>query len=354
MRVKTNNERRVGRRNLIAGLLSGVILATVAGAYATTTFKKMVSGQKATAADVNKAHQDLADAIDKLEAKVTAQAAKIAKLETDPDCPPGYTRDTTAPSSITVCTKGKDEMVKVGDFWVDRYETVIVDSTQYKAGTCGGPGTPYGQSSDNYPSAFPDSGNWTAAYYACSIKGVKPSANMTWFQAQQACVNSGKHLCTNSEWQAAAAGTHDPGVNNGDQGGKCNTSSKSNLPRNTGIAVTTPSKTTDCVSKHGTEDMVGNLSEWVALWGQAGQTNPSFSFKTKLYPWPSGFGYGTDRVVNINGAAENNAGYTYGVPAAGARGGHWYEGSDAGAYTLHMGGGPSYSTPVTGARCCRR
>ena len=114
MRVKTNNERRVGRRNLIAGLLSGVILATVAGAYATTTFKKMVSGQKATAADVNKAHQDLADAIDKLEAKVTAQAAKIAKLETDPDCPPGYTRDTTAPSSITVCTKGKDEMVKVG------------------------------------------------------------------------------------------------------------------------------------------------------------------------------------------------------------------------------------------------
>ena len=107
MRAKTQSERQVGRRNLVAGVLFGVIMATVAGAWATTVFKKMVKGQPATAADVNQAHQDLATAIDNLEKKVTAQAAEITKLKSDPDCPPGYTRDKTAPASITVCKRGK-------------------------------------------------------------------------------------------------------------------------------------------------------------------------------------------------------------------------------------------------------
>ena len=128
MRAKTKNERRLGRRNMVVGIIFGVIVATVAGAWATTTFKKMVKDKPATAADVNQAHQDLATAIDNLEKKVTAQHAEITKLKTAPDCPPGYTKDTTAPSSITVCERGKDELVKVGDFWVDRYEVSLVDA----------------------------------------------------------------------------------------------------------------------------------------------------------------------------------------------------------------------------------
>ena len=85
-------------------------MATVAGAYAKTTYKKMVNGAPATAADVNKAHQDLADAIDKFEQKLVA-------LESDPDCPQGYTKDSTA-ATITLCksTGGSDEMVKVGSY----------------------------------------------------------------------------------------------------------------------------------------------------------------------------------------------------------------------------------------------
>jgi len=142
MRNKTDHERRIARRNLIAGVLFGIIVATGLGAYAKTAFKKMVKGAPATAADVNQAHQNLADAIDTLQ-------AKIAKLESDPDCPPGYTRDTTAPASITVCKRGVDELVKVSSFWVDRYEMSIVDSGAYAGGKCNGTGKQYGSSSCN-------------------------------------------------------------------------------------------------------------------------------------------------------------------------------------------------------------
>lgn len=51
--------------------------------------------------------------------------------------------------------------------------------------------------------------------YAVSLPGVMPSAAITWFQAQQACTNSGKRLPSNAEWQAAVAGTPDPGPDNG-------------------------------------------------------------------------------------------------------------------------------------------
>src|SRR5262249_2320586 len=43
-------------------------------------------------------------------------------------------------------------------------------------------------------------GNSCDDIYAVSIAGVKPSAAITWFQAQQACLNAGKRLLTNAEW----------------------------------------------------------------------------------------------------------------------------------------------------------
>ena len=71
-----------------------------------------------------------------------------------------------------------------------------------------------------YPGNFPRDGNWTPVpgsnppspgVYAVSIPGVQPTACTTWFRANQACLLSGKRLLTNREWQAAAAGTPDPG-----------------------------------------------------------------------------------------------------------------------------------------------
>ena len=353
MRARTQSERRVGRRNLVAGILFGVIVATVAGAYATTVFKKMVAGQPATAADVNQAHQDLATAIDNLEKKVTAQAAEITKLKTDPDCPPGYTKDTTAPSSITVCKKGSDEMVKVGDFWVDRYEASLVDAATWKSGQCSGSGTQYGAgTSDDYPSTFPDSGNWTTQVYACSVAGNTPSRMMTWFQAQQACLLSGKTLCTNAQWQGAAAGTYDAGKYNGAAGGSCHTGGSA--ARKTGSAGKVPGASASCISQWGAEDMIGNLWEWVAWWGQAGK-NWMSSDGESTSPWPSsgGYGDGGDKTWNINGRAANPS-WINGSPAAARRGGNWGNGPDAGVFAVSLGNGPSYWGTSHGARCCRQ
>jgi hypothetical protein len=67
-----------------------------------------------------------------------------------------------------------------------------------------------------YPVNFPRTGNWSPVpgsspsspgVYAVSIPGVSPSTCLTWFQAEQACITSGKRLATRREWQQAAAGS---------------------------------------------------------------------------------------------------------------------------------------------------
>jgi formylglycine-generating enzyme required for sulfatase activity len=289
-----------------------------------------------------------------------------------PDCPSGYTRDSTCSpwaggcQGVVLCKKGADEMVKAGDFWIDRYEAAIVDETQYNNGTCDGAGVPFGQNSYDYPSAFPRTGNFTGPLYACSIKNVKPSAYMTWFQAQGACALAGKRLCTNEEWQAAVAGTHD--TTGSETGGQCHIAIGNTSARKTGLTGSTPGGTDSCISKWGTEDMIGNLHEWVAMWGQAGPDhavtddsyagnvssgNPGFA---GFSPETSGYGDGT---WNVAGAAYGcdragtNCGYKVGLPFAAIRGGDWNNGEIAGVFSLNLRYGPSASEKDIGIRCCR-
>jgi formylglycine-generating enzyme required for sulfatase activity len=110
-----------------------------------------------------------------------------------------------------------------------------------------------------YPATFPANGNWTVPLYAVSVPGVSPTTCTTWFQAEQACRLSGKRLLTNAEWQAAAAGTPDPGAAD-DQETTCATATGSPLP-----GILTGSRSA-CVSRWGTYDMVGNAWEWVSEW----------------------------------------------------------------------------------------
>jgi len=102
-----------------------------------------------------------------------------------------------------------------------------------------------------------DSGRGCAGeIYAVSLPSETPSSRLTWFQAQEACANSGKRLPTSAEWQLGANGTPDPGPDDGAT--DCNTGA-------TGTVDATGARTA-CVSARGAFDMVGNVEEWVADW----------------------------------------------------------------------------------------
>jgi len=111
-----------------------------------------------------------------------------------------------------------------------------------------------GTTSDDYAPCADSGQNCTDDIFALSLPGVLPSGFVTWFQAQEACANSGKRLPSNAEWQAAVAGTPDPGPDDGMT--DCNTIAT--------MSATPTGSRSKCVSSVGAFDMVGNMFEWVA------------------------------------------------------------------------------------------
>ena len=275
-----------------------------------------------------------------LKSRLTSLEQKVAALTGASGCPPEYTRDTKV-TKYTVCKKGKDEIVKVGDFWIDRYETQIVDSATFASGKCNGSGKSFGMTLGDYTSKFPESGNWTNPLYACSVAGITPSTYMTWFQAQQACALAGKHLCTNDQWQAAAAGTPD-------------TAASCNISGTPSVKSITTGKWPLCISNWGAMDMVGSVTEWVAWWGQAGTTWMTKNAESST-PWPSSYGSygdGQDKTMSNNGSVSDIVGQAKGIPAAAIRGGSWNHGTAAGVFHWNLNRAPSMKWGFIGARCC--
>jgi formylglycine-generating enzyme required for sulfatase activity len=177
-----------------------------------------------------------------------------------------------------------------------------------------------------FPPSFPETGNWTQPLYAVSVPGVKPTACVTQFQAAQACRLSGKRLLSNQEWQDAAAGTPDPGTDDGVA--DCNVGS-GYLPVATGSRVA-------CRSSWGTYDMVGNVAEWVeGAWFPPPSTNlgcpgwGTFSDDDVCFPSP-------------------------GLPGPGAlfRGGRWMFGAGSGVFTVENYA-PQTEGSSLGFRCGR-
>lgn len=266
----------------------------------------------------------LADAVNALQATVDAQQLTIAALQDgNRDCPTGYARDATA-TTIVLCKKGPDEVVKVGTgataIWVDRYEASVWDGADAT-------GTQFGANSADYPSTFPASGRWTAPLFAVAKVGAKPAANLTWFQANAACRASGKRLLVGSEWVAAAMGTPE-------------TSPQCNMGGNTTVLPAGGSP--QCASAWGAQDMVGNLWEWTDEWypgvGDASTTGAS--------SWPAGFGGST---ANISSKV-NDVGLTAGLPAGALRGGSSRD-PGAGAFALLLDSSPARTHPYLGFRC---
>jgi formylglycine-generating enzyme required for sulfatase activity len=257
-----------------------------------------------------------------------------------------YTPDLTVPG-VVKCFYGADEMVKVGSFWIDVYEATLgpeeffssVQQSPIAHGTCAGPGAPYTTTNgaDPYPGTFPDNGNWTVPVYACSVIDRVPSRTMTWFQAQQACVLSGKRLCRNDEWQAAATGTPDPGDSPGLDG-----SCRTNL---NGILIN--GEATGCRSRFGVENMIGNLAEWVADWHTAPGTDLHALASAGTWDVLS-----DDGLWNVSGTAIDPSGSNLPVPAAALRGGDINDASAAGIFALAVDHSPLMFYLAIGARCC--
>ena len=240
-----------------------------------------------------------------------------------------------------------DVMVPVGDLCVDKYEASVWSApfggTQYGVNwatdyPCGNGATGTGQTC-----ASPGT-----SIFARSVAGVTPSTYLTWFQANIACANAGKHLLTNAEWQAAATGTPDPGSLAQDDGPACNTN---------GTRAMTTGRGTSCVSSFGVENMIGSVMEWVADWGQYGMLSPAGAAA-----WTPGAetnqhlpaAYNGDGSYNVAGASNDAASWHDGLPAALNRGGNWNSGVLAGVFELTANHGPSWAAGSLGFRCGRR
>ncbi len=206
---------------------------------------------------------------------------------------------------------------------VSRIQKGIATATDLAAGGA----TPLGVSSDDYAPCA-ESGQNCPNDYAVSLPGVKPSRLITWFQAQAACKNARKRLPSNAEWQAAVAGTPDPGPDNGTT--DCKTVG------GYGAAVATGSRTS-CVSGDGAFDMVGNLYEWVAEW----------------VPRSTACG-GWDPEVSPTGDSQCLAGAeTTDEPGALLRGGEVGDGTFAGPLTVTGQGEVAGDYEGVGFRCAR-
>ena len=294
-------------------------------------------------------------------ANMVAGSLTVADRITLPDCPDGYAIAFPGICEQEVAAGVYDEMASVGGFWIDRYEMSIWDTP-----TCDG--TQYGEVADDYDDAlFWDNGNWDSPLYACSLEAQTPSSYLTWFQAQQACALSGKSLCSNAQWQAAAANTNVSGCNTGGLGGLEGCDSLDD-PWPAG-----DTRCGGCESSWQTMDQVGNLWEWVADW----QGHPGWNGTENLFDgdpdgdgvhdygddgyWAGGPDYTSmlDRGQDgswrpLSPAIDGNGdiqGDHYG-PAAFLRGGHSTSGAQAGIFALALTGGPSVVPLSAGARCC--
>ncbi len=184
------------------------------------------------------------------------------------ELPPAPSQDAGAPERKAAIAPGcLENMSRVGPFCIDQYEAYVVEIS--RSGESVHPfNEPLGQGGDT-------------RYEARSAPSVYPQAHISGTQAEEACRNSGKRLCTLMEWKSACMGSQGLRYPYGNEpdAAKCNTGKRwgpgllfgkgpfdLNDPRlNTvegGLARTGEYK--ECQSDHRVFDMVGNLHEWVS------------------------------------------------------------------------------------------
>ncbi|MDO9019411.1 MAG: hypothetical protein Q8S73_03450 [Deltaproteobacteria bacterium] len=270
------------------------------------------------------------------QAASTVPYARYASAVGTSLCPTGYTPSSEVrPHCRRELAGGTfDEVVRVGDgataFWIDRYEASLAQQAD-------GGGARYATVA-SLPGGFPLNGNYTTPVYAFSRRGVEPFGEASWFIAQEACHLSGKRLPTSAEWITAARGTPD--------GADC-VLPPTTANRTTGMAST-------CVSAWGADDMVGNLSEYSALW----QTSVRDGLTTPVVS--QGAAFSGDVIAGLNGRVLTRAlgasavAAVAGLPGAVLHGVPYANAAGGGGGVLAMGAtsAPSYhQTGGIGFRC---
>lgn len=259
--------------------------------------------------------------------KVRDTACKVSEVQIG-------TFDTDAPK-VHLTAQCPADAVRVGEVCIDKYEATVWQTTDASTITSIQRGeivnvaqlafaTQHGVIGDDYGAGCPDTGNSCTEYYAVSVPGVTPSTHLTWFQAAAACRNAGKRLATNQEWQLAALGTPDPGPDDGIN--DCAIISSLSATGSRSL----------CVSDTGAFDMVGNVWELVADWGEDA---------TDCNVWTAG----DISCVGGNGSS--------GLPAVTTRGGDFddgWVGSSAGIFAVEQTLNPSASSATVGFRCARQ
>lgn len=247
------------------------------------------------------------------------------------------------PNSVAFKYSVDDIMVKIGNFWVDKYEssvllikkdTLWIDDVKY-----GGIDTliknQAGTAFDVPPNAIAVS------------QRRRGSSGLTYFVAEQTAINCGKHIIRNEQWQAAASGTKRTNADGMQTGGE-------NWEQINSIDI----------SRYGVVGCAGSLWEWTSSWGQYGehyQDTPS-----QWYDWPGPNShkewddkfetYGDDIIINVAGRSytrQDSARYATGLPAALVRGGCWGDKNRAGIFAIIADGAPSYYGFEVGFRCVK-
>lgn len=236
-----------------------------------------------------------------------------------------------------------DDSVASGTVCIDKYEASVWHVPRHQKGLIeqiqkgtvrlanliAGGATQLGLArGDLAASGCPATGNGCVEVFAVSIPGVQPARYINWFQAAAAARNSLKRLPTNQEWQVAALGTPD--------GPPCIVSTASPPPVGPADTGSAPG----CVSDVGAFDMVGNVSEWVADWGDLANTCGS---------WPAAFGSDDTSCVGGPGFGFSN------VPGAFLRGGFFGVGetANAGVFAVVLRFDPTLAAPSIGFRAAR-
>ena len=247
---------------------------------------------------------------------------------------------TSAAADVSFAVNCPPDAVEAGTVCLDRYEASIwrvPDPTAENADlvakiqrgiadrgdlTAAGASLLGGRDDDYAPCL--DDGRGCGDLFAVSIPTVDPSTSVTWFQAQEACGNSGKRLPANAEWQVGASGSPDPGPDDGVA--DCNT---------TGGSAALTGERSRCRSARGAFDMVGNVEEWVADW---------MPMSTDCPGWAS---FSNDSMCLAGANAEKAS------PGALLRGGSFFDGSAAGPFCLDGSVEPTRSDGSIGFRCAR-